>query len=128
MQPSMFNVRVPLEDQNEVFLMNTFTDAQLIVSSDVATLLDELERRGTSGWTSEEREAIGTLAENGFIVESRDADRDNPPKSVSLRSQRVVHMAVLLPGGFFIYPGRAAKTKPGQDAGRPTKGSAPVCA
>jgi uncharacterized protein len=77
MQASMFNVRVPLEDQNEVFLMNTFTDAQLIVSTDVAALLDELENRGTSGWTSEERDAIGTLAENGFIVESREADRDN---------------------------------------------------
>ena len=31
----------------------------------------------TAGWTSEERDAIGTLAEHGFIVESRDADRDN---------------------------------------------------
>ena len=45
MQPSMFNVRVPLEDQNEVFLMNTFTDAQLIVSSDVAALLDRTRAR-----------------------------------------------------------------------------------
>ena len=52
MQPSMFNVRVPLEDQNEVFLMNTFTDAQLIVSTDVAALLDELEHRG-DGWLDE---------------------------------------------------------------------------
>ena len=77
MQSSMFNVRVPLEDQNEVFLMNTFTDAQLIVSTDVAALLDELEHRDEAGWTSEERDAIGTLAEHGFIVESRDADREN---------------------------------------------------
>lgn len=77
MQPSMFNVRVPLEDQNEVFLMNTFTDAQLIVSSDVAALLDELEQRGPGGWSSDERDALGTLTEHGFIVESRDADRDN---------------------------------------------------
>jgi len=76
MQSSMFNVRVPLEDQNEVFLMNTFTDAQLIVSSDVAELLDRIEG-GTNGWNAEEREALATLAENGFIVESRDADRDN---------------------------------------------------
>jgi uncharacterized protein len=77
MQPSMFNVRVPLEDRNEVFLMNTFTDAQLIVSSDVAALLDELEARGTRAWTNDEREALGTLTENGFVVESREADRDN---------------------------------------------------
>ena len=77
MRPSMFNVRVPLEDGNEVFLMNTFTDAQLIVSSDVAALMDELEERGARTWTDDERGALGTLAENGFVVESREADRDN---------------------------------------------------
>ncbi len=42
MQPSLFNARVPLPERGEVFLMNTFTDAQLIVSSDVAELLDRL--------------------------------------------------------------------------------------
>jgi uncharacterized protein len=75
MQPSMFNVRVPLEDSNEVFLMNTFTDAQLIVSTDVVELLDRIEDVGMNGLTNDEREALTTLAENGFIVESRDADR-----------------------------------------------------
>ena len=48
MQPSMFNVRVPLEDCDEVFLMNTFTDAQLIVSRDVSDLLDRLGNDGFS--------------------------------------------------------------------------------
>jgi uncharacterized protein len=76
MQPSMFNVRVALEDQNEVFLMNTFTDAQLIVSSDVAALLDRVEQEST-GWTGDERDALATLAEHGFLVESRETDRDN---------------------------------------------------
>jgi uncharacterized protein len=76
MQPSMFNVRVPLDDSNEVFLMNTFTDAQLIVSSDVAELLDRVEQP-SAGWTTDEREALATLAENGFIVESREVDRDH---------------------------------------------------
>ena len=76
MQPSMFNVSVPLADRHEVFLMNTFTDAQLIVSEDVAALLDRL-RAGTNGWTSDERDALTTLAENGFIVEDRDADHRN---------------------------------------------------
>ena len=42
MQPSMFNLRVPLPERGEVFLMNTLTDAQLIVSDDVAALLDRL--------------------------------------------------------------------------------------
>jgi len=40
MQASMFNLRVPLPERDEVFLMNTLTDAQLVVSSDVAELLD----------------------------------------------------------------------------------------
>ncbi|CAN5724154.1 geopeptide radical SAM maturase [soil metagenome] len=75
MQPSMFNVRVPLEG-DEVFLMNTFTDAQLIVSGEVASLLDRVDRPG-EGWTDEEREALGTLAENGFLVEDRTADHRN---------------------------------------------------
>ena len=43
MQQSMFNVRVPLADRGEVFLMNTLTDAQLIVSDDIADMLDRLE-------------------------------------------------------------------------------------
>jgi uncharacterized protein len=75
MQPSLFNVRVPLHDGNDVFLMNTFTDAQLIVSRDVAELLDRLEHDSFAP-THEERDAYATLAENGFIVESRQADRD----------------------------------------------------
>ena len=43
MQASMFNVRVPLPSRREVFLMNTFTDAQLVVSDEVAALLDSLD-------------------------------------------------------------------------------------
>ena len=45
MQPSMFNVRVPLDGRDDVFLMNTFTDAQLIVSRDVADVLDRIAAR-----------------------------------------------------------------------------------
>ena len=74
MQASMFNVRVPLEDRDEVFLMNTFTDAQLIVSRDVADVLDRAGQ-GESRFTAAEREALTTLHEHGFLVESRDADR-----------------------------------------------------
>src|SRR5688500_541505 len=74
MQPSMFNVRVPLPDRNEVFLMNTFSDAQLLVSPDVTELLDRVGS-GESGFTAEERETIESLAENGFVVNSRDEER-----------------------------------------------------
>ena len=74
MQASMFNVRVPLEDRDEVFLMNTFTDAQLIVSRDVAEVLDRADR-GERLFGAEEREALSALHEHGFLVESREADR-----------------------------------------------------
>jgi uncharacterized protein len=77
MQPSMFNLRVPLEARDEIFLMNTLTDAQLVVSPDVAHLLDRAANNLFVGWTptEEEREALDLLTENGFLVESRDADR-----------------------------------------------------
>jgi uncharacterized protein len=75
MQPSMFNVRVPLEDR-EVFLMNTFTDAQLIVSDDVAAMLDRLDANATA-WTDDELDALATLTEHGFVVETRESDYQN---------------------------------------------------
>jgi uncharacterized protein len=77
MHPSQFNVRVPLEDRNEVFLLNTFTDAQVIVSPDVAALLDRVGRSDYAPFDDTEREAVMTLVENGFIVENPDADREN---------------------------------------------------
>ena len=48
----------------------------MIVSRDVSDLLDRL---GRDGFTPDvrEREAFNTLAENGFIVENREADRRN---------------------------------------------------
>lgn len=78
MQPSMFNVTVPLDAmgrQNDVFLMNTFTDAQLIVSRDVAALLDRVGDAAARPLADEEREALSTLAEQGFIVDDREAER-----------------------------------------------------
>jgi uncharacterized protein len=77
MQPSMFNVRVPLPDRGEVFLMNTFTDAQLLVSTDVVTLLDSLERRDAASprFNPEEQAAIESLTTHGFVVDSRAAER-----------------------------------------------------
>ena len=75
MQPSMFNLRVPLTERSEVFLMNTLTDAQLVVSSDVAGLLDRSIDGGDEPRNDEERDAFEVLRENGFLVASRDADR-----------------------------------------------------
>ena len=73
MQTSMFNLQVPVADRNEVFLMNTFSDAQLLVSPDVAGLLSRLDARAS--FSAEERDAIETLVENGFVVESRERER-----------------------------------------------------
>src|SRR3954469_19223107 len=77
MQPSMFNLRVPLEARDDIFLTNTLTDAQLVVSSDVAALLDRIGREEFSepDASGEEREALGLLRDNGFLGESRAADR-----------------------------------------------------
>ena len=62
--------------RDDVFLMNTFTDAQLIVSRDVPELLDRVGGGVTPRRSPRsEREALATLAENGFIVESRETER-----------------------------------------------------
>jgi uncharacterized protein len=70
---SLFNVRVPLP-KDEMFLMNTLSDAQLVVSSDVVALLDRIGENGVCR-TAEEREAVSQLAEHGFVVESHEAER-----------------------------------------------------
>jgi uncharacterized protein len=77
MQPSIFNLRLPLPAGDEVFLMNTITDAQLVVSPDVAALLDRAQQGALagSGVGDEEREALELLWDNGFLVQSREADR-----------------------------------------------------
>jgi uncharacterized protein len=80
MQASMFNVRVPLDTAgggDDVFLMNTFSDAQLIVSRDVAALLDGATTRSAGTLTPEEREAWTTLAEQGFLVPDRATERQD---------------------------------------------------
>jgi uncharacterized protein len=76
MQPSMFNLRVPLPARDEVFLMNTLTDAQLVVSSDVAALLDGIGACRVESLEGEAREAFDLLWDNGFLVQDRAADRD----------------------------------------------------
>jgi uncharacterized protein len=81
MQSSMFNVRVPLTRAagDDVFLLNTFTDAQLVVGHDVASLLDRLAEgagpEAIASLSDDERDAISTLAEHGFIVGSRTEER-----------------------------------------------------
>ena len=78
MQSSQFNVRVPLSDAasgNDVFLMNTFTDAQLVVSRDVAALLDRIDEGTTSAFGAADAAALSTLGEHGFVVGSRAEER-----------------------------------------------------
>jgi uncharacterized protein len=77
-KPSVFNVRVPLAN-GEVFLMNTLTDAQAVVSDDVAAMLDSL------GCSAEDpagaapagvEEAMQALADNGFLVRQPGSERE----------------------------------------------------
>src|SRR4030095_13414244 len=76
MQPSIFNVSVPLPDRGEVFLMNTFTDAQLLVSTDVVALLDLPPRiDAVAARADEQRSAFHTLVEHGFLVEDHASER-----------------------------------------------------
>jgi uncharacterized protein len=74
MQPSMFNVRAPIDGSADVFLMNTFTDAQIIVSADVIDLLDRVDRQPVPR-TEEERSALELLTEHGFVVNDRTTER-----------------------------------------------------
>src|SRR5262245_3404248 len=74
MRQSMFNVRVPLPDRDEVFLMNTLTDAQLLVSRDVSDLLTRAEQ-GDRSFSADERESLETLRDNGFLVQNRAEER-----------------------------------------------------
>src|SRR6267142_712314 len=75
MQPSMFNLRVPLPARDEVFLMNTLTDAQLVVSTDVADLLDRISESPIETLNAEGRQAFELLWDNGFLVQDRATDR-----------------------------------------------------
>lgn len=74
MQPSQFTVRVPLPEQDQVFLLNTLTDAQLLVTPDVVPLLDRAAAGGP--FTAEERETLALLADEGFLVPSRESEQD----------------------------------------------------
>jgi uncharacterized protein len=66
---------VPIESRGDVFLMNTLTDAQLVVSSDVAKLLDECpDPDELDTLDPEVREAFAVLEDNGFLVPSREHD------------------------------------------------------
>jgi len=71
MHPSIFNLRVPLPDDS-VFLMNTLTDAQMVVSSDVAALLDAPDMDEADAAA---KEAFDLLVDQGFLTEGRDHDR-----------------------------------------------------
>jgi uncharacterized protein len=78
MRPSIFNVRVPLPERQEVFLLNTFSDAQVLVSQEVADLLDRLKEapdREPPPLTEEERRVLADLAAHGFVVSDAETER-----------------------------------------------------
>ena len=85
MQQSIFNTRVPLADDH-VFLMNTFNDAQLLVTADVVALLDRLGEPSESAahgdthapgahFSPDELVVLRELHEHGFVVDTRESER-----------------------------------------------------
>ena len=76
MQPSAFNVRVPLPT-GDVFLMNTLTDAQLVVSGDAARLVDQPDDAGAAAanCAADVLDALATFAEHGFLVDDRTSEQ-----------------------------------------------------
>lgn len=77
MRPSLFNTRVPLAGGDDIFLMNTFTDAQLVVSHEVATLLDRLDvsHDADMSFDADESAALEQLSRHGFVVNDRVTER-----------------------------------------------------
>jgi uncharacterized protein len=78
MQPSVFNTCVPFPDRGEAFLMNTLTDAQIVVSSDVVGLLDRLAGSPDDPedvFSAEEQHTLTELAAHGFVVQDRESER-----------------------------------------------------
>jgi hypothetical protein len=73
MAASIFNLRVPVPG-GQVFLWNTLTDAEVMVTGDVAALLDA-PPRSLAPIDADTREALSTLTEHGFLTDGRDADR-----------------------------------------------------
>jgi uncharacterized protein len=123
MQPSMFNVRVPLAG-GDVFLLNTLTDAQLVVSSDAARLVERPEEAEESGTVSGEqvREALATFTEHGFLVRDRASEQAALARRFDQfredNSQLRVTILTTLQCNFacsYCYQGEAA------DAGRPAQ-------
>ncbi len=76
MTASAFNVSVPVST-GDVFLMNTLTDAQVLVSPDVAALLDRLGSGAPQAGepSGEVRTAMEELAKNGFLVRDAASER-----------------------------------------------------
>ena len=74
MRASRFTVSVPLPETGEHFLFNSLTDSQVVVSDEVAQLIDRLDRDGAAHLDPAARKAVTDLAALGFIVESRDAE------------------------------------------------------
>jgi len=76
MVPSRFNVQIPLRGRGEVFLLNTLSDAQLLVSADVAALFDRFSAPAMDDQAlcADEREAVALLAEQGFLVADHESE------------------------------------------------------
>ena len=96
----MFNLRVPLEGTGDVFLMNTLTDAQLIVSHDVAALLDRAAQRDATGkWCEVTYAGARALARN--IAQSLIGRGLSPERPIAILSGNGLEHALLGLGAMY---------------------------
>lgn len=74
MRASRFTVSTPVPGTDEIFLFNSLSDTQIVVSQDVVRLLERVERGEPVPPDPKTREAVHQLSELGFLVESREAE------------------------------------------------------
>jgi len=74
MRASRFNVASPIAGTADTFLFNTLTESQIVVSADVVDALDRLDRGEALGDDDETRQAVASLHDLGFVVDSREAE------------------------------------------------------
>lgn len=75
MRASRFTLKVPVPGSDDAFLFNALSDSQIVVSPDVVRLLEDIERGvKVRPDDAEQAEAMRSLAELGFLVESREAE------------------------------------------------------
>nr|MBA2353779.1 radical SAM protein [Acidobacteriota bacterium] len=74
MRASRFTVATPVPGSTDTFLFNTLTDTQIVVSPDVVSLIDRIDRGDRDVLDADGQAAATELASLGFLVDSRESE------------------------------------------------------